>query len=225
MRTDTKPFDDARVRQAIALAVDRQGIVDGLFQGKSDLGNDSPFAPIFPQTDTTVAQRAQGHRQGQVAARRGRRPERLRDRAGRTPDPGGPGVRPDRGRRREGDRRHDQPQDRGRRHVLRRGRVRQVALARLGDEPRRLRPPRRPGRVLEGAAPLGRHLERGALQEPGIRQDGRRLHRCRRPPVGRSSSPAASSRSCSTTRRSSSPTSTTSSRPPAPASPACARRP
>jgi peptide/nickel transport system substrate-binding protein len=58
MRTDTKPFDDARVRQAIALAVDRQGIVDGLFQGKSDLGNDSPFAPIFPQTDTTVAQRA-----------------------------------------------------------------------------------------------------------------------------------------------------------------------
>jgi peptide/nickel transport system substrate-binding protein len=58
MRTDKKPFDDARVRQAIALAVDRQAIVDGLFQGKSDLGNDSPFAPIFPQTDTTVAQRA-----------------------------------------------------------------------------------------------------------------------------------------------------------------------
>ena len=57
MRTDTKPFDDARVRQAIALAVDRQGIVDGLFQGKSDLGNDSPFAPIFPQTDTSVEQR------------------------------------------------------------------------------------------------------------------------------------------------------------------------
>jgi peptide/nickel transport system substrate-binding protein len=28
--------------------------VDGLFQGKSDLGNDSPFAPIFPQTNTTV---------------------------------------------------------------------------------------------------------------------------------------------------------------------------
>lgn len=59
MRCDTKPFDDPKVRQAIALAVDRQAIVDGLFQGKSDLGNDSPFAPIFPQTDTTVAQRAQ----------------------------------------------------------------------------------------------------------------------------------------------------------------------
>ena len=59
MRTDKKPFDDARVRQAIALSIDRKGIVDGLFQGKSDLGNDSPFAPVFAQTDTTVAQRAQ----------------------------------------------------------------------------------------------------------------------------------------------------------------------
>ncbi|HEX2589215.1 MAG TPA: ABC transporter substrate-binding protein, partial [Gaiellales bacterium] len=29
----------------------------GLFQGKSDLGNDSPFAPVFPQTDTSVPQR------------------------------------------------------------------------------------------------------------------------------------------------------------------------
>ena len=59
MRTDQKPFDDARVRQAIALSIDRKGIVDGLFQGKSDLGNDSPFAPVFAQTDTTIAQRAQ----------------------------------------------------------------------------------------------------------------------------------------------------------------------
>ena len=59
MRTDKKPFDDPRVRQAVALSIDRKGIVDGLFQGKSDLGNDSPFAPIFPQTNTTVPQRAQ----------------------------------------------------------------------------------------------------------------------------------------------------------------------
>jgi peptide/nickel transport system substrate-binding protein len=58
MRCDKKPFDDPRVRQAVALVIDRQGIVDGLFQGKSDLGNDSPFAPVFAQTDTTIAQRA-----------------------------------------------------------------------------------------------------------------------------------------------------------------------
>jgi peptide/nickel transport system substrate-binding protein len=59
MRCDQKPFDNAKVRQAIALSIDRKAIVDGLFQGKSDLGNDSPFAPVFAQTDTSVAQRAQ----------------------------------------------------------------------------------------------------------------------------------------------------------------------
>jgi|tagenome__1003787_1003787.scaffolds.fasta_scaffold20944275_1 peptide/nickel transport system substrate-binding protein len=59
MRCDQKPFDDPRVRQAIALSIDRKAIVDGLFQGKSDLGNDSPFAPVFAQTDTSVPQRSQ----------------------------------------------------------------------------------------------------------------------------------------------------------------------
>ena len=57
MRTDKAPFTDKRVRQAIALTLDRTKIVQGLFQGKSDLGNDSPFAPVFPQTDTSVPQR------------------------------------------------------------------------------------------------------------------------------------------------------------------------
>jgi peptide/nickel transport system substrate-binding protein len=59
MRCDQKPFDDVRVRQAIALSIDRKAIVDGIFQGKSDLGNDSPFAPVFAQTDTSVPQRTQ----------------------------------------------------------------------------------------------------------------------------------------------------------------------
>jgi peptide/nickel transport system substrate-binding protein len=58
MRTDMAPFKDKRVRQALALTLDRQSIVQGLFQGKSDLGNDSPFAPVFAQTDTSVPQRA-----------------------------------------------------------------------------------------------------------------------------------------------------------------------
>ncbi|HET7429664.1 MAG TPA: ABC transporter substrate-binding protein [Gaiellales bacterium] len=57
MRCDKPPFTDKRVRQAIALTLDRNQIVQGLFQGKSDLGNDSPFAPVFPQTDTSVPQR------------------------------------------------------------------------------------------------------------------------------------------------------------------------
>lgn len=59
MRVDQEPFRDKRVRQAMALLLDRQALVDGLFQGKADIGNDSPFAPVFPSTDTTVQQREQ----------------------------------------------------------------------------------------------------------------------------------------------------------------------
>jgi peptide/nickel transport system substrate-binding protein len=59
MRTDKEPFTDKRVRQAIALTLDRQALVDGLWEGRADLGNDSPFAPVFPSTDTSVPQREQ----------------------------------------------------------------------------------------------------------------------------------------------------------------------
>jgi peptide/nickel transport system substrate-binding protein len=58
MRNDIAPFTDARVRQAIALTLDRPAIVQALFKGYSDLGNDSPFAPVFPSTNTSVPQRA-----------------------------------------------------------------------------------------------------------------------------------------------------------------------
>jgi peptide/nickel transport system substrate-binding protein len=58
MRNDKAPFTDPRVRQAIALTLDRPAIVKSLFGGLADLGNDSPFAPVFPSTDTSVAQRA-----------------------------------------------------------------------------------------------------------------------------------------------------------------------
>jgi peptide/nickel transport system substrate-binding protein len=57
MRCDQEPFKDNRVRQAVALTLDRQGIVDGLFEGYSDLGNDSPFAPVFAATNKDVPQR------------------------------------------------------------------------------------------------------------------------------------------------------------------------
>jgi peptide/nickel transport system substrate-binding protein len=59
MRCDQAPFNDPRVRQAIALTLNRPQIITALFKGLSDLGNDSPFAPVFPVTNTTVAQRAQ----------------------------------------------------------------------------------------------------------------------------------------------------------------------
>src|SRR6266487_1855994 len=58
MRCDKAPFTDQRVRQAIALTLDRPAIVKALFNGFADLGNDSPFAPVFPSSDTSIAQRA-----------------------------------------------------------------------------------------------------------------------------------------------------------------------
>ena len=57
MRCDQAPFNDPRVRQAIALTLDRSAIVTALFKGYADLGNDSPFAPVFPSTNTSVQQR------------------------------------------------------------------------------------------------------------------------------------------------------------------------
>ena len=59
MRTDQAPFTDPRVRQAIALTLNRPQIVSALFKGLADIGNDSPFAPIFPSTNTSIPQRAQ----------------------------------------------------------------------------------------------------------------------------------------------------------------------
>jgi peptide/nickel transport system substrate-binding protein len=58
MRTDMEPFTDKRTRQAMGLLLDRPAIIGGLFDGFADLGNDSPFAPVYPTTDKSVAQRA-----------------------------------------------------------------------------------------------------------------------------------------------------------------------
>jgi len=57
MRCDTGAFKDKRVRQALALAINREVIVKGLFRGRAVVGNDSPFAPVFPSSDLTVPQR------------------------------------------------------------------------------------------------------------------------------------------------------------------------
>ncbi|HET9692491.1 MAG TPA: ABC transporter substrate-binding protein [Acidimicrobiales bacterium] len=59
MRNDMAPFDNKYVRQAIALTLNRPAIVHALFSGEAQVGNDSPFAPSFPQTDTSVPQRQQ----------------------------------------------------------------------------------------------------------------------------------------------------------------------
>jgi peptide/nickel transport system substrate-binding protein len=59
MRNDQAPFTDPRVRQAIAYCINRPALISTLLLGKGQLGNDSPFAPKFPSTDTSVPQRAQ----------------------------------------------------------------------------------------------------------------------------------------------------------------------
>jgi peptide/nickel transport system substrate-binding protein len=59
MRCDQAPFTDSRVRQAIALTLNRPEIISALWKGYADIGNDSPFAPVFPSTDTSIPQRAQ----------------------------------------------------------------------------------------------------------------------------------------------------------------------
>jgi peptide/nickel transport system substrate-binding protein len=59
MRCDQAPWDNKLVRQAMALSLDRPGIINALFKQYAQLGNDNPFAPIFRSTDTSVPQRVQ----------------------------------------------------------------------------------------------------------------------------------------------------------------------
>ena len=59
MRCDRAPFTDARVRQALALSLDRKKLVDGLCRGLGLMGNDSPFSPAYPSTDPSVPKREQ----------------------------------------------------------------------------------------------------------------------------------------------------------------------
>ncbi len=76
MRVDDKnPFSDHRVRQAVALTLDRPAMVKTLFSGLADVGNDTPFAPVFglagsvPQRKKNIAMAKQlmaaaGHAKG-----------------------------------------------------------------------------------------------------------------------------------------------------------------
>jgi peptide/nickel transport system substrate-binding protein len=58
MRTDVhNPLHDWRVRQAIALTLDRPAIVKTLFGKYGQVGNDSPFAPVYPSSNSSVPQR------------------------------------------------------------------------------------------------------------------------------------------------------------------------
>lgn len=57
MRVDRDPFRDYRVRQALALTLDRPATLKTVLGGFGDIGNDSPFAALYASTDKTVPQR------------------------------------------------------------------------------------------------------------------------------------------------------------------------
>ncbi|NKY51063.1 ABC transporter substrate-binding protein [Nocardia vermiculata] len=56
MRVDVAPFDDVRVRQAMRLAVNRQAMVDSVYYGYGEVGNDL-YGKGAPFYDDTLPQR------------------------------------------------------------------------------------------------------------------------------------------------------------------------
>jgi peptide/nickel transport system substrate-binding protein len=56
MRVDRDPFKDWRIRQAIALTIDRPAFVNTLYGPYADIGNDHPFATVF-RASVSIAQR------------------------------------------------------------------------------------------------------------------------------------------------------------------------
>jgi peptide/nickel transport system substrate-binding protein len=52
--TLTPPFDDKRVRQAMALMLDRPLLIDGLLDGFGSVGNDHPIWEFYPMYDPTA---------------------------------------------------------------------------------------------------------------------------------------------------------------------------
>jgi peptide/nickel transport system substrate-binding protein len=58
MNTREGDFKDVKVRQAVALGIDRQALIDTVLKGKGDMANDHPIAPIYPFFDATQPQRA-----------------------------------------------------------------------------------------------------------------------------------------------------------------------
>jgi peptide/nickel transport system substrate-binding protein len=57
MRCDKGQFAKKEVRQALAYTFDREAMIQQLFSGKADLGNDHVIAPIYPYFDDSVPQR------------------------------------------------------------------------------------------------------------------------------------------------------------------------
>lgn len=57
MRCDTAPFDDANVRMALKLLVDREAMVKTVLRGHGAVGNDHPISPANQYFDAGIPQR------------------------------------------------------------------------------------------------------------------------------------------------------------------------
>jgi peptide/nickel transport system substrate-binding protein len=69
MRTDVEPFRDARVRRAIALAINRPQEITRVMLGDAQLGNDNPFWRRFRSTNQSIQQRRQNLQQARALLR------------------------------------------------------------------------------------------------------------------------------------------------------------
>jgi peptide/nickel transport system substrate-binding protein len=57
MRVDKPPFDNVKVREALALTWDRDVLIQQLFQGRAELGNDHVIWQGYPYYDSSIPQR------------------------------------------------------------------------------------------------------------------------------------------------------------------------
>ena len=152
------PWQDKRVRQAVAYSLDRKAINQALYGGRSNLGYDTFWDPtVFPGSPPCARARS-GLHQGQVAALRRRSSERHRRHADRGQLPREPGLRAahpgavQAGRHQRQDQR-DQLQRDLRRHQ------RHHAVAERADGHRRVGQPAYAGRLRSGHAAPDQRLE------------------------------------------------------------------
>ena len=104
MRCDTGQFTDKRVRQALALSLDREAMVQQLFKGKGEVANDHVIFSLYNYFDPSVPQRTRDvEKAKQLLSDAGATGLKATLHAGRPP--GGPGPRrahPEQCRRRPG---------------------------------------------------------------------------------------------------------------------------
>lgn len=59
LNTSVAPFDDPTVREALAWAIDRHGLVDNVYNGTADVANDVLYFPDYPVQPEGLEQREQ----------------------------------------------------------------------------------------------------------------------------------------------------------------------